>query len=440
MNKKIKTVILILIAIVLWPGTMAVQAGFEDTGAGARQLGMGGAFSALADDVNAVFYNPAGLDRIKWIEVSMFTSRLYEGLSDESALGSSFIGLNVPLELAGNVGAGWFNFNLSEYYSENTYIVSYARKLKDPLNAGFLSAGINFKMFSRNFNSTPYTEQAVNLDTGYASGGVDPVFENGYASSAIAFDAGMLYSPLYSPEHNFAVVLRNLNSPDMGLKDVDRVSRQLKLGYAYTARHFNAAVDVSFERGGTFMAVGLEKAFGGGAYALRAGMKAGGSGYMNFSFGTMYRYNDMFQFDYGFSLPLQGVASAFGSHRLSVIMRFGGNMPVFVDSAAKLRAMERKVESAMDRVENVESSENLPEVNEILYKAKENAERVREEINISKEKQKEMIESYYREGLAEYSSGNLDKAIKYWEYAIRLDPNNSKVKNALEQARREQGR
>ncbi|MHB8763566.1 MAG: hypothetical protein ACYDA8_04380 [Deferrisomatales bacterium] len=32
---------------------------------GARPLGMGGAFTAVADDENALFYNPAGLDRVK---------------------------------------------------------------------------------------------------------------------------------------------------------------------------------------------------------------------------------------------------------------------------------------------------------------------------------------------------------------------------------------
>lgn len=32
---------------------------------GARPMGMGGAFSAVSDDINAVFYNPAGLNKIK---------------------------------------------------------------------------------------------------------------------------------------------------------------------------------------------------------------------------------------------------------------------------------------------------------------------------------------------------------------------------------------
>ena len=37
---------------------------------GARPLGMGGAFTALSDDANALFYNPAGLANIKETRVS----------------------------------------------------------------------------------------------------------------------------------------------------------------------------------------------------------------------------------------------------------------------------------------------------------------------------------------------------------------------------------
>ena len=32
---------------------------------GVRPLGMGGAFTAVADDENALFYNPAGLARVR---------------------------------------------------------------------------------------------------------------------------------------------------------------------------------------------------------------------------------------------------------------------------------------------------------------------------------------------------------------------------------------
>ena len=38
---------------------------------GVRPLGMGGAFTAVADDENALFYNPAGLSALKGLELGL---------------------------------------------------------------------------------------------------------------------------------------------------------------------------------------------------------------------------------------------------------------------------------------------------------------------------------------------------------------------------------
>jgi hypothetical protein len=48
----------------------AETASFLDIGVGARGIGMGGAFTALADDSTAVYWNPAGLARLEKREVS----------------------------------------------------------------------------------------------------------------------------------------------------------------------------------------------------------------------------------------------------------------------------------------------------------------------------------------------------------------------------------
>jgi len=60
-----------------------------------RALGMGNAFTAMADDYNTLFYNPAGLARIKKAQVNMF---LKPGIS------SSFLKLQKDLDSAGTTG------------------------------------------------------------------------------------------------------------------------------------------------------------------------------------------------------------------------------------------------------------------------------------------------------------------------------------------------
>ncbi|HQJ96722.1 MAG TPA: hypothetical protein PLN17_06340, partial [Candidatus Cloacimonas sp.] len=53
---------------------------FMMIGSGVRPLGMGGAFSSLADDGSAIYWNPAGLCFITDSEVSAMHCFLYNNL------------------------------------------------------------------------------------------------------------------------------------------------------------------------------------------------------------------------------------------------------------------------------------------------------------------------------------------------------------------------
>jgi len=53
---------------------------FDDTGFGARAAAFGPAYTALADDVSAVYYNPGGLGFQKYNSVGISGSKLYWGL------------------------------------------------------------------------------------------------------------------------------------------------------------------------------------------------------------------------------------------------------------------------------------------------------------------------------------------------------------------------
>ena len=53
--------ILFIISIALVMSSREVRGDFDDTGMGARPIGMSNAFTAVADDIYALYYNPAGL-------------------------------------------------------------------------------------------------------------------------------------------------------------------------------------------------------------------------------------------------------------------------------------------------------------------------------------------------------------------------------------------
>lgn len=67
--------------VVNGPGTTSVD--FEKIGMGARAAGMGDAFTAVADDATAMYWNPAGLVLARGTEFSLTHSVWLQGISDE---------------------------------------------------------------------------------------------------------------------------------------------------------------------------------------------------------------------------------------------------------------------------------------------------------------------------------------------------------------------
>jgi len=65
------------------PGT--TSANFLKIGVGARPVALGEAYTALAEDVNAIYYNPAGLAFLQRQEATLMHNKFVEGVSQEWA-------------------------------------------------------------------------------------------------------------------------------------------------------------------------------------------------------------------------------------------------------------------------------------------------------------------------------------------------------------------
>src|SRR5262249_10846569 len=74
-----------------------VYADFDSLESGARPLGLGNAFTGLADDANAITYNPAGLGFQRRASFSADYGRPILGLDDKSILSTEFVGFLKPL-------------------------------------------------------------------------------------------------------------------------------------------------------------------------------------------------------------------------------------------------------------------------------------------------------------------------------------------------------
>lgn len=144
-------------------GTTAAQ--FLKMPIGARPLGMGEAFVGLADDVNAIYWNPAGMTQIKgreltamhtiWFEDIFFSNLAYaqEGLGGVIGGAVNYLSAG-KIEMADKDG-----FQLDETYSPSDIvaILSYARIVKG------ISAGGNLKFISSKIEEENATAFAVDI-------------------------------------------------------------------------------------------------------------------------------------------------------------------------------------------------------------------------------------------------------------------------------------
>jgi len=343
--------------------THTCYAAFEDIGAGARATGMGNVSTSLADDVYSLYYNPAGLGQLKQREVTSSYGKLYWGLDDGSNLGSGFLGLVYPLkEKWGTVGFGWLNFHLIDYYQENTLIISYGRKglpVGGAVSKLPLFLGLNLKFLSKKYGQDIYTR-------------IDPVFSGGYSKTGLSADLGLLYNPVRWLRAGLSV--SDILQPDMGLKDKSIVPMGIKAGVSYHQRLMNVSVEGSYRDGEMKIYTGAEGWFLKKSIGVRAGFGMGNKTFRNVSFGTSYNVS-LFRIDYAFLYPLSGLTDIYGSHRISLTLRFGPFLEEEIEDPAILR---KKISELEEQTKMMEKK--ITETEEMKRKTEEEATKMKSEL------------------------------------------------------------
>jgi hypothetical protein len=171
-----KITFLLLLLIFLSRSIFAASAPTEDImkiGVGARPMGMGKAFVAVADDGSSPFLNPAGLAELKtWQIMSMYVS-MFEGETSYTTLSGSFPFWRGILG-AGFIATGTSNMSNTtstgvsyfDYY-DRIYFISYAGDGKKLFRGHNVLLGGNIKMYSKGFTgSVDNTAGGYTLDLG----------------------------------------------------------------------------------------------------------------------------------------------------------------------------------------------------------------------------------------------------------------------------------
>jgi len=120
-------------------GSGTYLAAFLEVDGGARQIGMGGAGTGLADDAMCVFYNPAGLRSLEGSEIHINTASWPAGLSYQH-LSYGFRHSYLP----GIFAFSWSVMQMSPYDEKTEYYnpdSEFAIGIGDPVDAGDMAFG-----------------------------------------------------------------------------------------------------------------------------------------------------------------------------------------------------------------------------------------------------------------------------------------------------------
>ncbi|MEW6095210.1 MAG: hypothetical protein AB1567_01600 [bacterium] len=266
-------------------------AAFKFEGVGGRPLGMGGAFVGLADDINTIYYNPAGLSEVRErVETYMYSQKLevlkyhYVGIAQKN-IGFSFVSQNTGNELGGK------NIDRQKLaMSESIFAISYGANIIRTIPE--LSVGGSIRVLSLNSPT-----------------------ESG---SGFCFDIGVLYKhPMYE-NISFGVAIRNINAETLN-EEIDEV---FCIGAAYkldapkmtlvadivSKKDYSKTDDTKYEYhlGVEYLPISL--------LAVRLGLTEG-----NISWGIGLT-QDKWQLDY--ALGVVEALDDFNNHYISVTLKF----------------------------------------------------------------------------------------------------------------------
>jgi len=294
-----------LLAVLAWarPALASGSAGEEPFSflmldANARPVALGGAYTALAADENALLYNPAGLGRIGRSGATFMHNQYFAGITQEYASLVAPQGWGVSLNLlnSGDIqettlsnpdGTGLGNTGLTDL----ALSVGYGRAVADSLSLG---AGVKY----------------IQEDIADVRG------------RDFAVDLGVLYAAPEGKGLSLGAALQNLGPAVKFQEAQESLPLNARLGAAYAFEVFGQrsalSLDVTKEKSqAALVAAGAEMVIAQ-VMPIRVGFNTGNNAGPGVTAGAGWLYRD-FALDYAF-VPFGDLGMA---HRVSVTWRWG---------------------------------------------------------------------------------------------------------------------
>lgn len=268
----------------------------------AKPSSLGEAYIALSDDINSIFYNPAGLGKSMQTELSFTHVEWFQDVRYES--------LNFLLPFTfGNIGCSLNLLNISPM--DKTLSTSLTTYTKEYDFTPFSFSGII--SYAKEFGDNLFIGSNLKI-INYT---IDSNVENGAAFSFL-IDIGLIYDMPFIKGFSSALVFKNIGSSTKFISENFMQPIDMRAGISYSMDFLSLEADIDYP-----MDNDLNFYLGGEIYlfdilSLRAGYKGGTINQPTFGLGVNYA---RFFVDYAF-VPYNEEDLG-NTHRITVSYKFG---------------------------------------------------------------------------------------------------------------------
>jgi tetratricopeptide (TPR) repeat protein len=404
-------------------------------GAGSRAISLGRAYSTLADDASAPYWNPAALRNVQSMQ---FMAMYLPSLTGGDYLGADYMyaGFVYPTLSAGAFGVGYTRVGTTfdRYdeqhrpegegdYSESQLLISYAAERHFGWFFGTLSGGASFKI-SRQI--------------------IDP-----FSSNTPGVDVGLLYTPDSFRALKLGVNLQDVAGGSYKLDvDEDTVDRTIMMGAGYTKRFESGAAlrmmlqyDMP-ERADSRFHAGVEYAFSK-MVSLRAGYDDGtptfglGVGYGNYGLDYAFQSEEelgstqAFTFNARFGSTLEERQAELEARRSEEVRALVQRMVAAQRTKARDLAAAGDHAGALNQWQIV--LEFLPDDEEAARGAAAERERVlAEQAALVRDVENQaVVRTRFAEGLDCFNENDLVGARAEWQAILAIDPQHEGARDYL---------
>ncbi len=318
MRKRVCALAVFLVFSLVWGSS-----GSGNDFVGARPLALGRTFVGVADDANAIDWNPAGISSFRYLSIIASFNKEYMGISGDNIGFGHFAFVSQYRDWFG-YGVSW-RYLFSDVYFRHDIRLALAHKFKKlPL-----CAGLALRLEGVGYNTANFYDYQPGEDPDGVPITEDAVFANGTSKWGFSLDAGLLWR--ISPKFALGFAASDILQPNLSLQGVPegKMPMHIRFGGSFTPnQNLLVAADMRYFKEGSAILtphLGVEKWFNRHTIAARGGFNPDE---LSVGFGWRLNRHWALEIDYAFVYPLSKLAAAgANSHKFSAMFQIPNPIP-----------------------------------------------------------------------------------------------------------------